>query len=106
MQRLFRRSGCRYAWPPFCYSAHSASTGSRGQAGDAGRAAEARQAFIEHQSELKQRDALNLEWTQLQLEQATWATQARIETTARERLGMIRPGPDRVIYVGGGAWAR
>jgi len=67
---------------------------------------EARQAFMEHQSELKERDALNLEWTQLQLEQATWATQARIETAARERLGMIRPGPDRIIYVGGGPWAR
>jgi len=67
---------------------------------------EARQAFMEHQSELQERDALNLEWTQLQLEQATWATQARIETAARERLGMIRPGPDRIIYVGGGPWAR
>jgi cell division protein FtsL len=67
---------------------------------------EARQAFIEHQSELKERDELNLEWTQLQLEQATWATQARIETTARERLGMIRPGPDRIVYVGSGPWVR
>lgn len=67
---------------------------------------EARQAFIEHQAQLKQRDALNLEWTQLQLEQATWATQARIETGARERLNMIRPGPDRTIYVEGGSWAR
>ena len=66
---------------------------------------EARQAFIEHQSELKERDALNLEWTQLQLEQATWATQARIETAARDRLDMIRPGPDRIVYVGGGPWA-
>jgi cell division protein FtsL len=67
---------------------------------------EARQAFMEHQSELKERDALNLEWTQLQLEQATWATQARIETAAHERLGMVRPGPDRIVYVGGGPWAR
>lgn len=67
---------------------------------------EARQAFIEHQAELQQRDALNLEWTQLQLEQATWATQARIETAARERLDMVRPGPDRIIYIGGAGWAR
>lgn len=67
---------------------------------------EARQAFIEHQAELKDRDALNLEWTQLQLEQATWATQARIESAGRDRLGMIRPGPDRIVYVEGGAWAR
>ncbi len=67
---------------------------------------EARQAFIEHQSGLQQRDALNLEWTQLQLEQATWATQARIETAARERLDMVRLGPERIIYIGGGGWAR
>jgi cell division protein FtsL len=67
---------------------------------------EARQAFIEHQAELKERDALNLEWTQLQLEQATWATQARIESAGLDRLGMIRPGPDRIVYVEGGAWAR
>jgi cell division protein FtsL len=67
---------------------------------------EARQAFIEYQAELKERDALNLEWTQLQLEQATWATQGRIETTALERLGMIRLGPDRIVYVGGASWVR
>jgi cell division protein FtsL len=67
---------------------------------------EARQAFIEHQAELKQRDALNLEWTQLQLEQATWATQARIEAAGHDRLGMIRPGPDRTVYVEGSAWVR
>lgn len=67
---------------------------------------EARQAFIEYQAELSARDGLNLEWTQLQLEQATWATQARIETAAHERLGMIRPGPDRIVHVEVGPWAR
>ena len=67
---------------------------------------EARQAFIAHQAVLYERDALNLEWTQLQLEQATWATQARIEATARDHLGMIQPGPDRIVYVGGFTWVR
>lgn len=67
---------------------------------------EARQAFIDHQAGLNKRDALNLEWTQLQLEQATWATQARIEAAARDRLGMIQPGPDRIVYVEGRTWAR
>ncbi|MFO8006030.1 cell division protein FtsL [Thioalkalivibrio sp.] len=67
---------------------------------------EARQAFIQHQAELQERDLLNLEWTQLQLEQATWATQARIEAAARDRLGMIQPGPDRIVYVEGRTWAR
>lgn len=67
---------------------------------------EARQAFILHQAALQERDALNLEWTQLQLEQATWATQARIEAAARDRLGMIRPGSKQIVYVGDSAWAR
>jgi cell division protein FtsL len=67
---------------------------------------EARQEFIIHQAALQERDALNLEWTQLQLEQATWATQARIEGAARDRLGMIRPGADRIVYVGDPTWAR
>lgn len=67
---------------------------------------EARQAFIEHQAELEERDALNLEWTQLQLEQATWATQARIEATARDGLGMIRLTPDRIVYIEEGLWER
>ncbi len=67
---------------------------------------EARQVFIEHQAVLEERDALNLEWTQLQLEQATWATQARIETTARDRLGMIRLTPERIVYIEEGLWER
>ncbi len=67
---------------------------------------EARQAFMEHQIELEERDALNLEWTQLQLEQATWATQARIEATARDRLGMTRLTPDRIVYIEEGLWER
>lgn len=67
---------------------------------------EARQVFVEYQAKLGERDALNLEWTQLQLEQATWATQARIENAARERLGMIKPGADRIVYIGEAAWVR
>ena len=67
---------------------------------------EARQVFIGYQVLLKERDALNLEWTQLQLEQATWATQARIETAASERLGMIKPDPERIVYVEYAPWAR
>jgi cell division protein FtsL len=67
---------------------------------------ESRQLFIGHQALLKDRDALNLEWTQLQLEQATWATQARLESAARERLGMLRPGAERVVFVEYRPWAR
>ncbi|WP_018138000.1 MULTISPECIES: cell division protein FtsL [unclassified Thioalkalivibrio] len=67
---------------------------------------EARQAFITHQSELSERDALNLEWTQLQIEQSTWATQGRIEQQALEELGMIKPEPDRIVVIGGRTWER
>ena len=67
---------------------------------------EARQTFISYQAVLKERDALNLEWTQLQLEQATWATQARIEAAARERLGMAKPARERIVYVEFSPWVR
>jgi len=67
---------------------------------------ESRQTFIGHQAALKERDALNLEWTQLQLEQATWATQARIEAAARERLGMAKPARERIVYVEYSPWVR
>lgn len=67
---------------------------------------ESRQAFIAHQAALAERDALNLEWTQLQIEQSTWATQARIEEQAREQLGMIKPDTGRIVVIGGPTWAR
>jgi cell division protein FtsL len=60
---------------------------------------EARKAFIQQQTELQRRDALNLDWVQLQLELATWATPARIETSARERLGMLPADVQRIIFV-------
>jgi len=66
---------------------------------------ESRHAFIAHQATLAERDRLNLEWTQLQIEQSTWATQARIEAQARE-LGMIKPDSERVVIIGGPAWER
>ncbi len=66
---------------------------------------EAREAFVTHQAVLAERDALNLDWTQLQIEQSTWATPARIETQAREELGMIQPDSDRIVVIGGSQWA-
>ena len=67
---------------------------------------ESRQAFIDQQQALSQRDVLNLEWTQLQIEQSTWATQGRVEKQARERLDMIQPDSDRIVVIGGSSWAR
>ena len=52
---------------------------------------QARVAFIELSKLQNQRDALNVEFGQLELEQATWASPSRIESIARGRLGMISP---------------
>lgn len=48
--------------------------------------------FIELQRLEREHAALNTEWGRLQLERSTWATRARIERLARERLNMR--GPD------------
>jgi cell division protein FtsL len=57
---------------------------------------EARKLFVEIQALEKTRDDLNEEWTRLLLEQSTWATDVRIETIARNELGM-RPPVDSVL---------
>ena len=52
---------------------------------------EARSRFNELQQLTQQRDDLDIEWGQLQLEQSTWATHGRVERVAREELRMIIP---------------
>jgi cell division protein FtsL len=44
---------------------------------------EARNRFNQLQKLTNQRDDLDIEWGQLQLEQSTWATHARVEQVAR-----------------------
>lgn len=51
----------------------------------------ARQLLAELQSLQQRRDELHAEWTQLLLEQGTWATNARVDRIARERLNMWMP---------------
>ncbi|MBM7125242.1 cell division protein FtsL [Dyella flava] len=46
-----------------------------------------------------QRDALNIEYGQLELEQATWAEPRRIDDEARTKLGMFMPRPQDVQLV-------
>ena len=41
--------------------------------------------------------ALEAEWTQLQLENSTWAAPARVEKIARERLAMVTPARDALM---------
>lgn len=60
---------------------------------------EIRVLFAKKQSLIAQRDALNIEWGRLQLEQSTWGTQSRVEQVARQQLDMINPSPDSVVFV-------
>ncbi|HET7673990.1 MAG TPA: cell division protein FtsL [Gammaproteobacteria bacterium] len=39
----------------------------------------------------QQRDRLNVEWGRLELEESTWATHARVEQIARDKLHMTMP---------------
>ena len=58
-----------------------------------------RENFIALQRAQSERDAMNVDWGRLQIEQAAWSTHARIEQVAAERLGMRLPDPSRVIVV-------
>jgi len=60
---------------------------------------ESRKLFVEWQGLLARQDEMNIEWGQLQLEQSTWATHTRVESLARERLGMILPPQSAVVIV-------
>ena len=52
---------------------------------------EARSRFVELQRLTKERDNLDIEWGQLQLEQSTWAANGRVEGVARDTLHMVTP---------------
>ena len=60
---------------------------------------QARKLFIALGAEQKHLRDLDIEWGQLQLEQSTWAANVRVETLAREKLGMKRPAPSEVMSV-------
>lgn len=60
---------------------------------------EARDLFIELQGLNGERDALEIEWGQLKLEQSAWATHGRVEQTARVGLRMVIPRPNEVRIV-------
>ncbi|HET9679915.1 MAG TPA: cell division protein FtsL [Gammaproteobacteria bacterium] len=55
--------------------------------------------FIELQQLKQQRDALNIEWGRLQLEESAWGAQARVEQIAREKLNMHRPARPEIIII-------
>jgi cell division protein FtsL len=60
---------------------------------------QSRLAFIELSRLGNERDNLNFEFGRLQLEQATWAENNRIEQIARGRLGMISPNAAETMVI-------
>ncbi len=58
---------------------------------------EGRRHFIELNRLTNERDNLNFEFGRLQLEQATWAENNRIEQIARGRLGMVSPSSAEMV---------
>lgn len=59
----------------------------------------ARKLFTELEREQERMRQLEVEWGQLQLEQSTWASHARVEKIARDRLHMKAPAAGQVIAV-------
>jgi cell division protein FtsL len=60
---------------------------------------ESRKLFVELQKLESERDRMNDEWGQLQLEQATWGTPARVEDIAHSKLQMQPPQPQSTVMV-------
>jgi len=60
---------------------------------------ESRQLFVELEQLTTERDELNIEWGQLQIEQSTWATHARIERVALEELALVRPKSTEIYLI-------
>ena len=58
-----------------------------------------RQLYVHLQSLQQQRDAMEVEWGQLQLEQSTLATQGHIERVARKQLKMQIPDMEAVVMI-------
>jgi cell division protein FtsL len=55
--------------------------------------------FSEVETARKTRDSLQVQWSQLLLEQSTWATQARIQRIATSELQMVTPLPDDTFVI-------
>ena len=60
---------------------------------------ESRKLFVELESLTDERDQLNIEWGQLQIEQSTWATHARIEQVATDDLSLVRPEATEIYVI-------
>ncbi len=60
---------------------------------------ESRRLFVELETLTTERDQLNIEWGQLQIEQSTWATHGRIEQVATDELSLLRPQASEIYVI-------
>lgn len=60
---------------------------------------ESRKLFVELENLTHERDELNIEWGQLQIEQSTWAQHARIEQVANDELSLVRPETTEIFVI-------
>ena len=60
---------------------------------------ESRKLFVELEQLTDERDQLNIEWGQLQIEQSTWAAHARIEQVATDDLRLTRPETTEIFVI-------
>ncbi len=60
---------------------------------------EARALFVQLEHLSAERDRLNIEWGQLQLEQSAWSNHGFVERVASDKLRMTLPAPDEVRIV-------
>jgi len=60
---------------------------------------EARTLFVQLEQLSAERDRLNIEWGQLQLEQSAWSNHGFVERVASDRLHMTLPRPEEVRIV-------
>ena len=63
----------------------------------------ARSLFIELEALKKEARDLDVEWGKLQLEQGTLTNHARVETLAKNQLGLITPPLDKVWLIDSGS---
>jgi cell division protein FtsL len=60
---------------------------------------QARKRFVEVEAEQAATQKLGEEWTQLTLEQSTWATHRRVESIASRSLGMRLPDSNSTVVL-------
>ena len=60
---------------------------------------ESRKLFTQLQHLTDERDALEVEWGRLQIEQSTWSTHSRVEEQARLKMQMRNPEPAEIRVI-------